>query len=269
MEQEQFYFNTNKQLWNNKVPVHLASGFYNVPAFLEGQTSLNSIELEELGPVAGKSLLHLQCHFGMDTLSWARLGAKATGLDFSEAAIREARQLAHKTGQTADFVCANVYDAPGYVKGPFDIIFTSYGTIGWLPDLQRWAKVIRQLLKPGGCFYMADFHPMVWLFDNAFTHIKYSYFNNGQPIEEQNEGTYADPTASLNDKEFGWNHSLSDLLNALLQQGLQLSFFNEHNYSPYNCFANMVAVSPGRWQIKGLENKIPMLYSLKVVAPAS
>lgn len=256
------YFEANKKLWNNKTPVHVASAFYNVPAFKAGTTSLNSIELDEVGDVSGRKLLHLQCHFGMDTISWARRGALATGLDFSDKAIVEAKALATELNVPVNFVCSNVYDAEQNIKEQFDIVFTSYGTIGWLPDLNKWASIISKMLKSGGRFHMVDFHPMVWMFDNDFTHFKYSYFNTGQPIEEESNGTYADRHADLKDKEYGWNHSISDILNALIKAGLTINFFNEHNYSPYNCLNNMVEIQPGQWQLKGMEGKVPLLYSI-------
>lgn len=259
------YFSANKELWNNKTDVHIKSAFYNVDEFKAGNTSLNPIELQELGDVTGKKLLHLQCHFGMDTISWARLGAVTTGLDFSDKAITAAKEMASELGVNSQFVCANVYDAGLHIKEKFDIVFTSYGTIGWLPDLDKWAAVIAQRLKPGGIFYMVDFHPIVWMFDDKFSYFKYPYFNTGNPIEEENSGTYADRTADLKDKEYGWNHSISDILNALINAGLTISFFNEHPDSPYECFSNMLKTGPASFQIAGMENKIPLLYSIKAL----
>ena len=144
----------------------------------------------------------------------------------------------------------------------FDIVFTSYGVIGWLPDLDLWAGVIDKFLKPGGFFYMAEFHPVVWMFDEEFTHVKY-YYHNRELIEVELEGTYADREANLNGKEYSWNHSISEVLNALLSKKLQLEFFNEFSYSPYACFKNVVKGSDGNYRIIGIEDKIPMVYSLK------
>ncbi|MBW8687191.1 class I SAM-dependent methyltransferase [Chitinophaga sp. B61] len=243
----------------------MKSAFYDLAAFKAGKTSLNEIELEELGDVSGKKLLHLQCHFGMDTISWAKRGAETTGLDFSDKAIDAAKELAVEMGVNSQFVCSNVYDAGQHLSEKFDIVFTSYGTIGWLPDLNRWAAVIAERLKPGGVFYMVDFHPVVWMFDDTFSYFKYSYFNTGLPIEEENSGTYADRDADLRDKEYGWNHSLSDILNALIKAGLNIRLFNEHATSPYECFSNMVQTGPSSYQIAKMEDKLPMLYSIKAV----
>jgi SAM-dependent methyltransferase len=259
------YFDSNKSLWNKRAELHINSEFYNVTAFKQGKSSLNSIEIEELGAVAGKSLLHLQCHFGMDTISWARNGAIATGLDFSENAIRIARGLADELKQNVKFVCCNVYEATQYIKKRFDIVFTSYGTIGWLPELQKWARIISELLDGGGKFYMVDFHPMIWMFDENFDYFKYSYFNTGQPIIEENGGSYAVKSEGLPGREYGWNHSISDIINSLTSAGLTLQFLNEHSYSPYNSFNNMIETQPGKWKIRKLEDKIPMLFSLAAV----
>jgi SAM-dependent methyltransferase len=256
------YFEANKLAWNNKTPVHFNSDFYNIQAFRSGKSSLNKIEIEELGDVSGKTLLHLQCHFGVDTISWARRGAIATGLDFSESAIDVARMLAKEINGNADFVCCNIYDAPQHINDRFDVVYTSYGTIQWLPDLKKWAGIISHFLKPGGIFYMVDFHPIIWMFDEEFKNIRHSYFNSGEPVVEEAHGTYADRNAGLHDVEYTWNHSISDVLNALIHSGLKISFFNEYNYSPYNCFNNMVETAAGEWKIKGFEDKIPLVFSL-------
>jgi SAM-dependent methyltransferase len=255
------YFDSNRSLWNKRAEVHFNSDFYNVKSFKEGKSSLNKIEIDEMGDVQGKTLLHLQCHFGMDTISWAKRGAITTGLDFSENAIGLARKLADELKEDVRFVCCNVYDAKQHLNEKYDIIYTSYGTIGWLPDLKKWAQVIAELLKPDGMFYMVDFHPIIWMFDNNFEFLKYSYFNSGEPIIEENN-SYAVKDESIYGKEYGWNHSISEILSALLDSGLSLSFFNEHSYSPYNSFSNMVETAPGQWKIKHLQDKIPMLFSL-------
>lgn len=256
------YFEANKQLWNQRTVVHKDSSFYNLEGFKKGETVLTPIELSELGDVNGKSLLHLQCHFGMDSLDWARKGAKVTGIDLSDTAIGEAKKLNNELGLNADFVCCNVLDTSAQVKEEFDIVFTSYGVIGWLPDLQPWAKVVAEKLKPGGLFYMAEFHPVVWMFDNDFTRIEYAY-ENREVIVTENEGTYTDRQADIKGKEYSWNHSISEVLNALIGAGLRLTMFNEYMYSPYPCFRNVTEFEKSKWHIQGLEGKIPMVYSLK------
>lgn len=262
MIENQPYFDANRELWNQRTAVHIGSDFYNLEGFKKGDTVLTPIELGELGSVEEKSLLHLQCHFGMDSLDWARRGARVTGVDLSDAAIDKARELNAELGLDARFVCCNVLDTAAQVEGQFDIVFTSYGTIGWLPDLRPWAKMIAEKLRPGGIFYIAEFHPVVWMFDDDFTHIAYSY-ENREVIITENQGTYTDRQADIKGKEYSWNHSISEVLNALTGAGLQVQQFNEHMYSPYPCFRKMVETGPGQWQIQGLEGKIPMVYSLK------
>ena len=258
------YFEANRQAWNLRTEVHKTSAFYNVEGWKNGKTSLNEIELREVGDVRGKKLLHLQCHFGLDTLSWARLGAEVTGCDLSDQAIDYARQLARESGLNAQFVCCNVYDLPQHLEGTFDIVFTSFGVVGWLPDLERWAAVINHFLKKGGCFYLAEFHPIVWMLDEGMEFIKYAYHNAGV-IETEQTGTYADKRANLVYKEYGWNHSLSEVINSLLRQGLRLEFLNEYPYSPYDCFDKTVEGPDGNFRIRGLEDKIPMVYSLRAL----
>jgi 2-polyprenyl-3-methyl-5-hydroxy-6-metoxy-1,4-benzoquinol methylase len=261
---EDKYFAANKANWNKRVSIHKDSSFYDIEGFKKGEKMLNEIELTELGHVSGKSLLHLQCHFGLDSMSWSRLGAKVTGVDFSEEAIQLANQLNNEVGLDATFVCANVYDLKEYLNEKFDIVFTSYGVIGWLPDLNRWASIISHFLKPEGIFYMAEFHPVLWMFDDEFKSIKYSYFNEGV-IELDQEGTYADKNMPLNLKEYSWNHSISEVLNALLIHGFKIQLFKEYNYSPYDCFANTVKKEDRKFYINGYENKLPMVYSVKAI----
>lgn len=258
------YFTANKQIWGKRVSIHFNSEFYDVASFRAGKTSLNEIELKALGNVVGKSLLHLQCHFGMDTISWAKEGASVTGIDFSEDAINTAKNLAEEMNVPADFICSDIYDLPKNLNQKFDIVFTSYGVIGWLPDLDKWAKIINDFLKPGGTFFIAEFHPVLWMMDDDFTHLKYSYFND-QVIETVSQGTYGDRNAAISSTEYGWNHSLDEVINSLLKYGLQITSFNEYSYSSYNCFNNTVKGNDGMYRIKGLENKLPMMYSIKVI----
>jgi ubiquinone/menaquinone biosynthesis C-methylase UbiE len=263
MNDHSSFFEANKQLWNQRTLVHRDSEFYDRAGFKTGKDVLTQIELTELGNVRGKSMLHLQCHFGMDSLNWARKGANVTGIDISDEAIKEAQQLNDELGMDAQFICCNVYDLPLHLEEKFDIVFTSYGVIGWLPDMDKWASVVSNFLKPRGTFYMAEFHPVLWMFDDDFTHIRY-YYDNREIIITENQGTYTDRNAALSGKEYSWNHSISEVLNALIGAGLQLEMFNEHMYSPYPCFRNMVESEKGKWHIRGMEGKLPMIYSLKV-----
>ena len=255
------YLKLNKQTWDNKVDIHIASDFYKNESFLKGKSTLNSIELELLGDVSNKSILHLQCHFGQDTISIARLGAKATGIDLSDKAIERAKEFTAVLGLDAAFICCDIYDLQNFLDEKFDIVFTSYGTIGWLPDLDKWAKIVTHFLKPNGKFVMADFHPVVWMYDNNFKEVFYNYFN-AEPIFENESGTYADRNSEIQNQTISWNHPISEILNALISNSLELNQFNEFDYSPYNCFNEAEEFVTGKFRIKHFENKIPMVYSI-------
>lgn len=258
---EESYIDVNKNSWNNRVQSHLNSEFYNVQEFLQGKSSLNKIEVDLLGNVQDKSILHLQCHFGQDSISLARMGANVTGVDFSEKAIEAAKELAVQAKSTAEFICSDIYKLPEHLNRQFDIVFTSYGTIGWLPDLNKWAAIVARYLKPGGKFVFVEFHPVVWMFDNDFENIHCNYFKSS-PIIETELGTYADKKSEASHKSITWNHSLGDVMSSLLDEKLRLESFQEFDYSPYDCFNKTEEFSPGKFRIKHLENKIPMVYAL-------
>lgn len=261
MKEYATYFEANRDLWNKRTAVHRDSKFYDLEGFKTGKSVLTPIEVGELGDLRGRKMLHLQCHFGLDSLDWARRGAEVTGIDISDLAIREATRINLELGLDARFICSNIYDLQSVLDEKFDIVFTSYGVIGWLPDLTRWAEIISHFLKPGGTFYMAEFHPVVWMFDDEFTRIKY-FYDNRELIEVDSKGTYTDPGADIQAKEYSWNHSLSEVLNSLIRSGLRIKQFNEFNYSPYPCFSKAVQGEDGNWRIEGMEGKIPMVYSV-------
>lgn len=264
MHQEQEYFEVNRALWNEKTKHHVDSEFYDMEGFLDGATSLNEPELALLGDVTGKSIIHLQCHFGQDSLSLARMGAKVTGTDISDDAIAYGQKMANELSLDAKLVRTDTYAISEVIDEQFDIVFASYGVIGWLPDMERFAKVVSSLLKPGGSFIFAEFHPVVWMYDNHFNEVAFSYFNI-EPIIEELEGTYADKAADIKMKEVGWNHDLSEVMQALINAGLKIESFQEYDYSPYDCFSNTVKIADKKWQIKGKEGKLPMMYTLKAV----
>lgn len=259
--QEKDFFNINKEGWNNRTGAHYDSEFYDVEGFLKGSSSLKQIELELLGSLEGKELLHLQCHFGQDSISLAREGAKVTGIDISDQAIDKAKHLAQEAGVKAHFITSNVYDIDKHLNQQYDVIFSSYGVITWLPDLQRWADLIDMHLKPGGKFVFVEFHPAVWMFNDQFTSIDYSYFNTG-PIIENESGSYADKDASIAQDYVVWNHSLQDVIEPLLSNKLTMESFKEYDFSPYDCFENTVKIEESKYQINGLEGKIPLCFSL-------
>lgn len=256
------YLAINKQSWNNRTDAHLKSAFYDLDGFLKGKSSLNDIELNLLGNIEGKSILHLQCHFGQDTISLSQLGAEVTGVDLSDKAIESAKSIASQMNSTAKFICCNIYDLPNHLDQKFDIIFTSYGTITWLPDLQEWAKLISNYLKPEGRFIFAEFHPVIWMFDDNFETVAYNYFNSG-PILETESGTYADRNAEITQQYVCWNHSMAEVISALITNGLEIKTFQEFDYSPYNCFNKTIEFEPGKYRIEHLDDKIPMVYAIE------
>ncbi len=261
MKQASKYIAINRELWNKKTDFHIASTLYDNENFIKGNSSLNEIEFGLIGDIKGKKVLHLQCHFGQDTISLERLGAEVTGIDFSEKAIARAKELAEKTNSKATFICSDVYALPKVCDQKFDMVFTSYGTIGWLPDMEKWAKVVSHFLKPNGKFVFVEFHPVVWMFNDDFSKIKYNYFKT-QPIEESEIGTYADKHAPINLKSVTWNHSMSEVVNSLLTNGLSIELLNEYDYSPYNCFNKTQKIAEKKYRIEHLANTIPMVYAI-------
>ena len=254
-------FDSNRTAWNERARLHLGSKFYDVEGFVAGGNSLAQLELDLLGDVSAKRILHLQCHFGQDTLSLARMGAKVTGLDISETAIEEAQKLTERCGLKADWILSNVSDHRPELDGRFDIVFTSYGTIGWLPDLEPWAANIVRYLKPGGRLVFVEFHPVVWMFDNDLTHVAYSYFNREMIVEEE-QGSYADRDTSIKLSSHTWNHGLGEVLSALLKAGLRIDRFDETDGSPHDCFSRTVKGGDGLYRIAGMEGKLPLVYAL-------
>lgn len=255
------YLEVNKHLWNEKTAIHVNSDFYEMDDFLAGKNTLKQIEIGLLGDIKGKSILHLQCHFGQDTLSLARMGAKVTGLDISDASITKAKELNAQLGLDATFICCDVYSAKDHIDEKFDIIFTSYGTIGWLPDMDMWADIVSHFMKPQGKFIFVELHPAVWMYDENFKELQFSYFNK-EAIVEMNPGTYADHQADIELKEIGWNHPLSEVFRALMHKKLNIKHFGEYDYSPHNCFKGMIERAPGEFVVASLGDKLPMTYSL-------
>lgn len=256
----------NKKRWNELVDIHFKSKFYDVPGFLEGKSSLDEIELAGLGDVKGKKVLHLQCHFGMTTLSIARLGADVTGVDFCENAVAKARELSAQTGIKADFVCSNVLELDGKLDGQFDIIFTSYGILCWLPDLNKWAKTIFSHLKNDGKFFIAEYHPFMCVFSDQSTKEcmtpEFPYFKSEEPYCFDADVTYTDGECRIeHNKTYEWPHSLADVIQSLIDAGLKIKEFKEYPYCNFQFLKNSTN-HDGKWWIDGLENKIPAIFSI-------
>ncbi|MDQ1256720.1 MAG: hypothetical protein QG656_1319 [Candidatus Hydrogenedentes bacterium] len=255
--QSQDYFEKNKAKWNAYTPIHAASKFYDLESFKRGKCSLFHVERDEVGEVLGKTLLHLQCHFGMDTLSWARLGADVVGVDFAEEAIRLARQLASELNIPARFVCSNVYDLTEQLHEQFDVVFTSSGVLCWLPDLRKWAEVAAHFVKPGGFFYIHEFHFAAEAREGG------DYFTDGRPELYEETGTYAELDSPVFTQGAEWRHTLGDIVSALIAAGLRLEYLHEwpHSVCPFS--PDMKQGSDGGWYDGMRPNRFPLMFSLK------
>jgi len=267
------FIKANLGLWNEWTEVHETSAFYDVEGFKQGGLSLRPIERDELGDVRGKRLLHLQCHFGLDTLSWARLGATVTGVDFSEKAITLARELAAETGVPATFVHSTIDDLEAVLQGEFDIVFTSYGAIEWLSDLGRWAHTVDHFLKPGGTFYMVEIHPFAQMLDDIDDHpeLRFAgpYFPTDRPQRFDIRGSYADPDAPVKAVAYSWTHNFAEIINALLGVGLELEYLHEFPCSVAPFSRSMKRAEDGWYYLPGDRRDVPFLYSLKATKPAT
>ena len=256
------YRTANQALWDHWASLHPESDFYQNEAFKGHQMSLNSIELDVLPNLSGKRVLHLQCHFGQDTISLHTLGAnEIVGLDFSAEAVKQARILANDCGVPATFVQRDVLEPIQEILGSFDLVFASYGVVGWHPDVSAWMDAAFSYLKPGGELILVDFHPVLWILDSEFKEIVYSYFNRGV-ITEESDGSYAAPLARKM-VHHTWNHTISDLIKPIVDvPERSLVYFMEHDWSPYELFES-TQPEPQRYQIKGKEGLFPLVYAIK------
>ena len=259
------YRKTNQEWWDERTTFHPDTEEYNLPDFLQNPYRLKTIERTELGDaVAGKSLLHLQCHFGLDTLSWIKHGATVTGVDFSAKAITLAQEISQQLNLPATFVQSDIYALPQNLTGQFDVVFTSYGVLAWLSDLTEWGRVIAHFLKPGGTFYMVEFHPLVSVFsddDTPAPQVGYPYFDTA-PLAFNSPGSYANPEAKTEkNRTYQWNHPLSTIINSLLQAGLQLEYLHEHDYIVFPAIPCLQQHGDGYWHWP--ENPLPLMFSLK------
>jgi SAM-dependent methyltransferase len=258
------YLSSNQHLWNKWTSFHEKSHVYRLAEFKSGSSTLRPVERNELKNIAGKTLLHLQCHFGLDTLSWAREGAVVTGVDLSDESVKLARSLSSELNIPAFFVCSELLDLPKVLTGEFDIVFTSYGVLNWLRDLAGWASVITHFLKPNGIFYMVEFHPFSRTFDTKSPDLKVAnpYFFSEEPFRFEMQGSYASVDSET---VFGynWNHSLSEMFNALIGAGLRIEFFNEFPFTFRERISGMVQGEDGLWRLTKQHGMVPLLFSLQ------
>ena len=273
------YVEANRRLWERWTRVNLRSPFYDVEGFVAGRgPELDPIARAGPGDVRGKSFLHLQCHFGMDTIRWARQGAAVTGVDFSGEAIAAARALAARMAVPATFVQSDVYELPTRLDARFDVVFTSHGVLCWLPDLDRWARVIAHFLGPGGLFYIVEAHPILLLFNDRLQEpdlrVLYPYFHGPEPVREEHKGCYADPDDPTISVEHVWLHRMSDVVGALLRAGLRIESFEEYPFLAWRFFPWMEQRTDGWWRLPEHErlpqgpDSLPLMFSLAAIRPA-
>lgn len=264
----------NRRLWDAWTAIHTTGPFYDVQRFRDhpDDVRIEPWEQAEVGEVAGKTLLHVQCHFGLDTLSWARLGAAhVTGVDFSEPAVAFANELAAETGLAgrSRFVVSDVYDLPGPLQGEtFDVVYTGRGALGWLPNLRPWAEALAGFVAPGGIFYLHEGHPVLWAIEEEETApnpvtLAYDYWG-GETITFPVEGSYADPTAEVDaELEHGWNHSLGEVVTLLAEQGLRIELLDEKRVLDWPApFLRDLGDGHWGWPADQAGN-LPLMYSLR------
>lgn len=263
----------NRAMWDERVPIHSGSDFYDLDSFRAGKDSLRAFELAEVGDVTGRSLLHLQCHIGLDTLSWARHGAaQVVGLDFSEPAVDTARSLAQDLGfgpDRAAFVAADVHDAAEAVPdSSYNIVYTGVGALNWLPDIDRWAETAASLVAPGGFLYLAEFHPLTDCLDDATgERIVHDYFSREAWVDET-PGTYADFDApTVHNRSVEWQHPVGSVVSALAAAGLRIEFLHEHDSSLFARFPVLERQSDGCYRFPAERPRIPLMYSVKATRP--
>ncbi len=268
-------YSANQHWWNEITGPHERSDFYDVAGFKAGQNKIPAYIQNEVGDVAGKSLLHVQCHFGIDTLCWARLGASVTGVDFGGEAIKVARRLAEDEGADARFVHSNIYDLGDRFDDQFDIVFTSYGVLAWLNDIPEWGRTVASAVKPGGIFYIAEFHPFMDTIQDVAqiaspkdVYPMYPYFDPGEAVllGAQDGADYAS-SARVEQATYEWFHSMDDILSALLDAGLQIEMFHEQDFCSYRSKMGLVQGRDRMWRMPEPVQPMPMMFSVKARKP--
>jgi SAM-dependent methyltransferase len=266
MTDEAEYLAANRDNWNDRATVHLASNFYDVAGWLREERGPRQCELEALGDVSGLRLVHLQCHFGLDTLALARAGARVTGLDFSPVAIAAASDLAERAGlsERSRFVCANVYDAVEALGGEtFDIVYVSLGAVNWLPSIVRWAAVVGALVAPGGRLYLHDTHPLPGALSDDDLSFVYSYYEEAEPYVDDSNVTYTGTGETIaHRRSYDWNHSLGEIVTALIDHGLRITRLTEHDWAPWQRWPFLVAVGYHQWTMPPDRPRIPLSFTL-------
>ncbi|HSM01504.1 MAG TPA: class I SAM-dependent methyltransferase [Acidimicrobiia bacterium] len=267
------YREANRANWDDRVAIHWQRDGYDAPGFAADRERISGVVERDralVGDVTGKSLLHLQCHFGMDTLSWARLGAVVTGIDFSEEAIAAARRLADESGTPGRFVVTELYDTPTALAGEqFDIVYTGVGALNWLPHIDRWGEVVEAVTAPGGLVYLREAHPVLWSLEwdeeaPERLSIAYPYFETPDPVSWDDDTTYLGSGAIAHTRTYEWNHALSEVMGSLTSRGLEIDLFVEHRALEWKGHPSMTESDDGLWRFSGdRRDRVPLMYSLR------
>ena len=273
------YLEINRANWDERAPAHAASPGYAVQRLIDEPARLSEVvrfDRPLLGDVRGLRGVHLQCHIGTDTLSLARMGATMTGLDFSPASLAEARRIAARAGVAIDYVEADVYSAVEALGGPgqFDLVFTGVGALCWLPDIDQWAGVVTDLLRPGGRLFMREGHPVLWALaddrDDDLLVLNYPYFQQADPLIWDEGGTYVETDYEFEHTQTKeWSHGIGEIVTAILDHGLMLTTLKEHDTVPWDAIpGRMTKVADGEYQLADRPERLPHSYTLQAVKPA-
>lgn len=258
----------NRAWWDERVPIHVASELYDEAAFRRGRDSIEPWEVELLGDVDGLRLLHLQCHFGHDTMSWARHGASVVGLDFSSVAVAEATALAADLDLDARFVCSDLYDAVDALDGErFDVVYTGFGALNWLPDLARWGEVVAALLRPGGRLLLDEFHPVTWVFGDDDLTVEHDYFET-EPFAWDESGSYANEgRATEHNRTIEHQHTVATILTSILDAGLRVTSFREYEHTRFRRWPFLEGGPDGTFRVPAGHPRLPLVLSVLAELP--
>jgi SAM-dependent methyltransferase len=263
----------NLDNWEDRVPIHARD--YGLDRYLEDPGHLSGVvayDAPSLGDLAGKRVVHLQCHIGTDTLSLARLGGEVTGVDFSPAALAVARDLAERAGHPIRYVEASVDQVPERVSDTFDVVYTGVGALNWLPSISRWARIVAGLLAPGGRLYLRDGHPMMNALDDTrdddLLVVRFPYFETAEPLRWEEPTTYTGSDDLLaHPVTYEWNHGLGETVQAVLDAGLTLTRLEEHTEVEWASLPGLVPTSDGRYALPDGRDRLPLMFTLEAVKP--
>ncbi len=270
------YRTVNLANWNERVDGHMAPDGYRVDELINDPDWVTAVvrhDAAKLGDVSGLTLLHSQCHIGTDTLSWAKLGATVTGLDFAPKAIAASRSIAAQMDVNATFVETELYSAPDHIDSTFDLVYTSVGAICWMPDITKWAEIMAGFVKPGGRFWIRDSHPALMALDDGRDDdqlvVAYPYFHQPTPINFPATESYQGSATIENTDSYSWAHSIADVITALMDAGLTLERFEEYQHLDWQFLSSMTQTEEGTWVLpEEVRDNVPMQFSILASKPA-